>query len=139
MHKGYWQCRLYFLSFASELLHSVKKISKPHDLFYFTSCYICILGTSILYQPGLLVGGNIEHECNTQRSIGYYLEGLTCLAPFTKKPIHAALKGVTNDQIDPSVSWMGMICFSCTIFSSEYSVVIQQRKCIMVKCVNKII
>ncbi|XP_069125850.1 RNA 3'-terminal phosphate cyclase-like protein isoform X1 [Argopecten irradians] len=60
-------------------------------------------GTSLLYQPGLLIGGKLDHECNTQRSIGYYLEGLICLAPFTKKPIKVVLRGVTNDQIDPSV------------------------------------
>ncbi|XP_077982043.1 RNA 3'-terminal phosphate cyclase-like protein, partial [Glandiceps talaboti] len=60
-------------------------------------------GTCVLYQPGLLAGGNIEHECNIQRSIGYYLEALVCLAPFTKKPIKAILRGVTNDKIDPSV------------------------------------
>ncbi|XP_022317975.2 RNA 3'-terminal phosphate cyclase-like protein [Crassostrea virginica] len=68
-------------------------------------------GTSIMYQPGLLIGGKIEHECNTQRSIGYYLEGLTCLAPFTKKPIHAVLQGVTNDQIDPSVDMIKLSSF----------------------------
>ncbi|XP_052264676.1 RNA 3'-terminal phosphate cyclase-like protein isoform X2 [Dreissena polymorpha] len=60
-------------------------------------------GTSLLYHPGLLIGGNIEHECNLQRSIGYFLEVLMCLAPFTKKPLHATLTGVTNDQVDPSV------------------------------------
>ncbi|XP_061182618.1 RNA 3'-terminal phosphate cyclase-like protein [Saccostrea echinata] len=68
-------------------------------------------GTSILYQPGLLVGGKIEHDCNIQRSIGYYLEGLICLAPFTKKPIEAVLKGVTNDQIDPSVDMIKLSTF----------------------------
>lgn len=60
-------------------------------------------GTRLFYQPGLLTGGRFDHDCNTQRSIGYYLEALICLAPFCKKPIHAILRGVTNDQIDPSV------------------------------------
>ncbi|WAR22888.1 RCL1-like protein [Mya arenaria] len=60
-------------------------------------------GTSLLYQPGLLLGGDLEHECSEQRSIGYFLEVLMCLAPFTKKPINATLTGVTNDQVDPSV------------------------------------
>ena len=61
-------------------------------------------GTSLLYQPGLLIGGSIEHDCNPQRSIGYFLEALVCLAPFMKTPLRAVLKGVTNDQVDPSVS-----------------------------------
>lgn len=62
------------------------------------------LGTSLLYQPGLLVGGKLDHDCSLQRGIGYYLEALICLAPFTKTPLRAVLRGVTNDQTDPSVS-----------------------------------
>ncbi|KPP72002.1 RNA 3'-terminal phosphate cyclase-like protein-like [Scleropages formosus] len=61
-------------------------------------------GTVLYYQPGLLFGGQVEHECNPQRSIGYYLEALLMLAPFMKKPLRAVLRGVTNDQKDPSVS-----------------------------------
>ncbi|KAG7477066.1 hypothetical protein MATL_G00089360 [Megalops atlanticus] len=60
-------------------------------------------GTVLFYQPGLLYGGTVEHECNPQRSIGYYLEALLMLAPFMKTPLRATLKGVTNDQKDPSV------------------------------------
>ena len=65
---------------------------------------ITLTGTQVRYQPGLLVGGSIDHDCNVQRGIGYYLEALICLAPFVKKPIKAVLRGVTNDQVDPSVS-----------------------------------
>lgn len=61
-------------------------------------------GTSLLFEPGLLIGGTVEHDCNPQRSIGYYLEALLCLAPFTKHPLHATLSGVTNSQTDLSVS-----------------------------------
>ncbi|KAL7835025.1 hypothetical protein SRHO_G00292720 [Serrasalmus rhombeus] len=60
-------------------------------------------GTVLFYQPGLLCGGSVEHECNVQRSIGYYLEALIMLAPFMKNSLKAVLKGVTNDPIDPSV------------------------------------
>ncbi|XP_069620344.1 RNA 3'-terminal phosphate cyclase-like protein [Ranitomeya imitator] len=60
-------------------------------------------GTSLYYQPGLLFGGTLDHDCNIQRSIGYYLESLICLAPFMKHPLKITLRGVTNDQIDPSV------------------------------------
>ena len=68
-----------------------------------TKIIISETGSSLLYQPGVLIGGHIDHDCNTQRGIGYYLEALICLAPFTKKPIKAKLRGVTNDQVDPSV------------------------------------
>jgi len=52
----------------------------------------------------MLYGGEIEHSCNVQRSIGYYLEVLICLAPFVKQMLRVKLTGVTNDQTDPSVS-----------------------------------
>lgn len=60
-------------------------------------------GTVLFYQPGLLYGGSVEHECNVQRSVGYYLEALLMLAPFMKTPIKAVLKGITNHPTDPSV------------------------------------
>ncbi|XP_067677958.1 RNA 3'-terminal phosphate cyclase-like protein [Haliotis asinina] len=68
-------------------------------------------GTSVLYQPGLLSGGSIEHDCSTQRSLGYYIEGLLLLAPFMKRPIKAVLKGVTNDKTDPSVDSIKLSTF----------------------------
>jgi len=51
----------------------------------------------------MLYGGEIQHSCNVQRSIGYYLEVLICLAPFTKQMLRATLNGVTSDNTDPSV------------------------------------
>ncbi|KAK7895616.1 hypothetical protein WMY93_020941 [Mugilogobius chulae] len=60
-------------------------------------------GTVLFYQPGLLYGGSVEHDCNPQRSIGYYLEALLLLAPFMKTSLQATLKGVTNDPTDPTV------------------------------------
>jgi len=65
---------------------------------------LCNAGTSLYYDPGMLYGGDVEHSCNLQRSIGYYLEVLLCLAPFTKQMLRVMLTGVTSDQIDPSVS-----------------------------------
>ncbi|XP_036186932.1 RNA 3'-terminal phosphate cyclase-like protein isoform X2 [Myotis myotis] len=60
-------------------------------------------GTTLYYQPGLLYGGSVEHDCSVLRGIGYYLESLLCLAPFMKHPLRIVLRGVTNDQVDPSV------------------------------------
>ena len=60
-------------------------------------------GTSLYYQPGLLQGGSFDHECCKLRSIGYYLEVLMALGPFCKKALQGTLKGVTNNQNDPSV------------------------------------
>lgn len=56
-------------------------------------------GTAVLYQPGLLHGGCVEHDCSLQRSISYFLEPLMALAPFCKRPLHLTLRGITNDQV----------------------------------------
>jgi len=62
------------------------------------------VGTNVYYRPGAIIGGKyLEHDCGTERSIGYFLEGLLCLAPFAKEPISIKLKGVTNHHLDPSV------------------------------------
>ncbi|KAG7212868.1 hypothetical protein KM043_002221 [Ampulex compressa] len=60
-------------------------------------------GTNLYYNPGLLHGGELEHDCSLQRGIGYYLEGILILAPFCKKPISIKLRGITNNTLDPSV------------------------------------
>ncbi|CAG0881656.1 unnamed protein product, partial [Cyprideis torosa] len=63
-------------------------------------------GTTLTYQPGLLIGGKIDHSCCVQRSIGYYVEPLLYLGPFCKKPLDLTLHGVTNDDSDPSVDFI---------------------------------
>ena len=63
-------------------------------------------GTRISYRPGILIGGSIEHECNLNRAIGYYLEVLLMVAPFCKEPIKANLRGVTNACGDVSVDYL---------------------------------
>lgn len=64
---------------------------------------ISYTGTSILYKPGSIEGGRVEHDCGTERSIAYYLEPMIALAPFSKKPFALKLKGITADHIDNSV------------------------------------
>lgn len=60
-------------------------------------------GTAILFRPGVLTGGPVVHECPLSRSIGYFLEPIAALAPFSKKPLMLTLKGVTTDDKDLSV------------------------------------
>ena len=68
-------------------------------------------GTRMRLVPGLLVGGaNLEHDCHTSRSIGYYLEALASLAPFAKHATEITLRGVTNDDRDPSVCVLRPAC-----------------------------
>jgi len=68
-------------------------------------------GTSLYFVPGVLIGGSLEFDCKLERSIGYYLQVLFCLAPFTKVPLEITLIGVTNDPNDVSVKY-----FHCLIF-----------------------
>ncbi|KAL4713198.1 hypothetical protein ACJJTC_002944 [Scirpophaga incertulas] len=60
-------------------------------------------GTSVYFQPGILIGGQVTHSCCTQRGIGYYLEVLLALGPFCKEPLNAILQGVTHSNLDVSV------------------------------------
>ncbi|CAH1179466.1 unnamed protein product [Phaedon cochleariae] len=60
-------------------------------------------GTSVYFLPGLLYGGEVDHDCSLERGVGYYLEALVMLGLFCKQPLKATLKGVTSNNIDPSV------------------------------------
>ena len=61
------------------------------------------LGTAILIKPGIISGGSVTHECPTSRSIGYFLEPIIMLAPFSKKLLALTLRGITTDDKDLSV------------------------------------
>ena len=48
-------------------------------------------GTRLRYAPGVVTGGaGLEHDCGTQRALGYFLEPLVCLALFAKKARRSA-------------------------------------------------
>jgi RNA 3'-terminal phosphate cyclase-like protein len=61
------------------------------------------LGTAILLKPGIISGGPVTHECPTSRSIGYFLEPIIMLGPFSKKILALTLRGITTDDKDLSV------------------------------------
>jgi RNA 3'-terminal phosphate cyclase-like protein len=61
-------------------------------------------GTAVKYKPGVICGGPyLSHDCPASRGIGYFLEGILCLAPFGKQPTTITLTGVTNHPKDLSV------------------------------------
>ncbi|KAL1917747.1 uncharacterized protein VTP21DRAFT_3581 [Calcarisporiella thermophila] len=64
---------------------------------------ISYTGTTVVYKPGIIAGGKITHDCGTSRAIGYFLEPLIVLAPFSKMPFVLTLTGITNDNTDISV------------------------------------
>lgn len=55
------------------------------------------------YKPGSITGGMVTHDCGKTRSIGYFLEGIMPLAPFSKAPFALTLTGITNTEEDVSV------------------------------------
>jgi RNA 3'-terminal phosphate cyclase-like protein len=60
-------------------------------------------GTALKYKPGLYVGGlGLDHDCPVSRSVGYFLEPLLMLAPFSKDGLGITLRGVTNEEKDMS-------------------------------------
>lgn len=60
-------------------------------------------GTSVLFKPGIISGGQVSHQCPLSRAVGYFLEPLVMLAPFSKKPFQFTLRGITTDDMDLSV------------------------------------
>lgn len=81
---------------------SMLQVLDVYSIFNAVSSLL-LIGTCLHYQPGFIVGGVLEHEANPQRSIGYYLEPLLMLAPFSKHPIRMKLTGATHGPDDPSV------------------------------------
>ncbi|GAA5992612.1 hypothetical protein JCM10908_002687 [Rhodotorula pacifica] len=64
---------------------------------------ISYTGTSLLFHPGTIQNGNVQHTCPNERAVGWYLEPLLALAPFGKKDLVLTLRGVTTNGIDASV------------------------------------
>jgi len=85
---------LTILEFEVNFLRLVDKLTNG------TNLDVNETGTDLYFQPGLLVGGVIDHECCKLRGIGYYLELIIMIAPYCKKGIQATLKGVTNNQVN---------------------------------------
>lgn len=70
-------------------------------------------GTSLRYKPGFIAGGGlgVEHDCPPSRAIGYFLEPLSLVALWGKKPLTAVLRGVTNDTTDCGVDVFRTVTF----------------------------
>ncbi|GAA5914254.1 hypothetical protein JCM5296_006123, partial [Sporobolomyces johnsonii] len=64
---------------------------------------ISYTGTSLLFHPGTIAGGQITHQCPNERSVGWFLEPLLAIAPFGKKDLVLTLRGITTDARDASV------------------------------------
>ena len=73
-----------------------------------TKMEINATGTQLRFQPGVLLGGDIEHECPDSRSIGWFLEGILPLAPFGKESLSITFTGITDglSEVDPSPDYL---------------------------------
>ncbi|KDQ16350.1 hypothetical protein BOTBODRAFT_31038 [Botryobasidium botryosum FD-172 SS1] len=83
--------------YEASLLRLIEKVTNG------TIIEISYTGTSILLKPGIISGGSITHDCPLSRSVGYFLEPLLSIAPFSKKPFNLTLRGITTDDKDLSV------------------------------------
>lgn len=65
-------------------------------------------GTQLRFKPGMILGGEISHDCPASRNVGWFLEGILPLAPFGKFPLELSLNGVTEGNVDrdPSCDYM---------------------------------
>jgi RNA 3'-terminal phosphate cyclase-like protein len=84
---------------------------------------LVLIGTAVLLRPGIILGGTLQHDCPTSRSIGYFLEPIVRLAPFAKKPVHLTLKGITTDEHDLSVCFFFILAsqylFKCPQYQAD--------------------
>lgn len=55
-------------------------------------------GTGVVFKPGILKGGVVEHDCDLTKPIGYYLLPLVYVAPFSKLAFKLTLLGITTCQ-----------------------------------------
>jgi len=47
-------------------------------------------------KPGVIVNGEVEHDCSTSRSVGWFLEGVVGIAWAGKRDLNLTLTGVTD-------------------------------------------
>lgn len=77
-----------------------------------TNIEINATGTQLRFKPGVLLGGEIDHDCPRGRGVGWFLEGILPLAAFGKEPLRLRLTGVTDgtSDVDPSPDYLSASC-----------------------------
>lgn len=59
---------------------------------------ISYTGTTVIYRPGIIIGGDLTHNCPDSKVVGYYIEPMLMMAPFSKKKFSIVFKGLTNAE-----------------------------------------
>ncbi|CDK26572.1 unnamed protein product [Kuraishia capsulata CBS 1993] len=73
-----------------------------------SSIEISYTGTTLVYRPGLIIGGSLSHACPSTRSVTYFIEPMLYLAPFSKQKFSIIFKGLTSHKSDlgiDSIRW----------------------------------
>lgn len=68
-----------------------------------SSIEISYTGTTIIYKPGIITGGSYTHNCPPSKPVGYYVEPMLYLAPFSKNKFSIIFRGVTASHNDAGV------------------------------------
>ncbi|CAG58710.1 uncharacterized protein GVI51_E02145 [Nakaseomyces glabratus] len=69
---------------------------------------ISYTGTTVIYRPGIIIGGPYTHTCPPSKPVGYFVEPMLYLAPFSKKKFSIVFKGITashNDAGIEAIKW----------------------------------
>ncbi|KAI5960911.1 hypothetical protein KGF57_001843 [Candida theae] len=64
---------------------------------------ISYTGTTVIYRPGIIIGGEVTHNCPHSKPVGYFIVPMLMLAPFSKKKFSILFKGVTNSDNETGV------------------------------------
>ncbi|AMD20137.1 HCL014Wp [Eremothecium sinecaudum] len=64
---------------------------------------ISYTGTTVIFRPGIIVGGSYTHNCPNVKPVGYFIEPLLFLAPFSKKKFSIVFRGVTASHDDAGI------------------------------------
>ncbi|KAG7758976.1 hypothetical protein KL911_000113 [Ogataea haglerorum] len=67
---------------------------------------ISYTGTTVIYRPGLIIGGDFVHQCPDGIACGYFIEPMLCLAPFSKKKFSILFKGLTATKEHAGVDFI---------------------------------
>lgn len=64
---------------------------------------ISYTGTTVIYKPGIIIGGSYTHNCPNSKPVGYFVEPMLYLAPFSKKKFSILFHGITSSHNDVGI------------------------------------
>ncbi|SCU81737.1 LAMI_0B07470g1_1 [Lachancea mirantina] len=68
-----------------------------------SSIEISYTGTTVIYRPGIITGGSYTHNCPAGKPVGYFVEPMLYLAPFSKKKFSILFRGITASHTDAGI------------------------------------